>query len=150
RMITHELKNRVGAVIGAGQLLQEEWVGPAERARFAEMVVENAQSIQKVMENLTALSRLDGDRRRQKNVRLPEAVNEVYRQLRDLARHRHVQLRRGPDMPDVEVNAAAVELCLSNYVSNAIKYSNPELSERWVIVEATLDETPAEVEDDGV
>lgn len=150
RMITHELKNRVGAVIGAGQLLQEEWVGPAERARFAEMVVENAQSIQKVMENLTALSRLDGDRRRQKNIRLPEAVNEVYRQLRDLARHRRVQLRRGPDMPDVEVNAAAVELCLSNYVSNAIKYSSPERSERWVIVEATLDETPAKVEDDGV
>ncbi len=150
RMITHELKNRVGAVIGAGQLLQEEWVGPAERARFATMVVDNAQSIQKVMENLTALSRLDGDRRRQKNIRLPEAVNEVYRQLRDLARHRGVQLRRGAGMPDVEVNAAAVELCLSNYVSNAIKYSNPDPADRWVVVEATLDEASAQADADGV
>jgi signal transduction histidine kinase len=102
------------------------------------MVVENAQSIQKVMENLTALSRLDGDRRRQKNIRLPEAVSEVFRQLRELARGRYVQLRRHEELPDVEVNAAAVELCLSNYVSNAIKYSDAGKRERWVLVEAWI------------
>ncbi|MGH7444188.1 MAG: histidine kinase dimerization/phospho-acceptor domain-containing protein, partial [Longimicrobiales bacterium] len=134
RMITHELKNRVGAVIGAGQLLQEEWVGADERERFAAMVVENAQSIQKVLENLTALAKLDGDRRRQQNVRLPEAVSEVFRQLRTLARARRVRLRRADALPDVDVNAAAVELCLSNYVSNAIKYSDGAKRERWVEV----------------
>lgn len=152
RMITHELKNRVGAVIGAGQLLQEEWVGNEERARFASMVVENAQSIQKVMENLTALSRVDGDRRRQKNIRLPEAVTEVFRQLRELARGRHVQLRRNGELPDVEVNAAAVELCLSNYVSNAIKYSDAAKGERWVLVEAWIDTenpTAGDADDDA-
>lgn len=136
RMITHELKNRVGAVIGAGQLLQEEWVGADERERFASMVVENAQSIQKVLENLTALAKLDGDRRRQQNVRLPEAVSEVFRQLRTLARARRVRLRRADALPDVEVNAAAVELCLSNYVSNAIKYSDGAKRESWVEVAA--------------
>jgi nitrogen-specific signal transduction histidine kinase len=52
RMITHELKNRVGATLGAGQLLQEEWLGDDERRRFAAMVTENAQEIQKVLENL--------------------------------------------------------------------------------------------------
>ena len=138
RMITHELKNRVGATIGAGQLLQEEWVGPAERNRFASMVVENAQGIQQVLENLIALSKLDGERRRQKNVRLREAVTEVFRQLRELARARGVELCVEGDLPDVEVNAAAVELCLSNYVSNAIKYSNPEKPRRWARVESTL------------
>lgn len=140
RMITHELKNRVGAVIGAGQLLQEDWVGADERARFATMVVDNAQSIQKVLENLTALARLEGDRRRQQNIRLPEAVAEVFRQLRALARARQVRLRRGETLPDVEVNAAAVELCLSNYVSNAIKYSDRTKRERWVEVEARIED----------
>ena len=148
RMITHELKNRVGAAIGAGQLLQEEWVGPEERTRFASMVVENAQGIQKVMENLTALTKLDGDRRRQKNIRLPEAVQEVFRQLRELARARKVHLRRSPDMPDVEVNAAAVELCLSNYLSNAIKYSDPRKPERWAAVEAWVEDTKQKSESD--
>jgi signal transduction histidine kinase len=137
RMITHELKNRVGATLGAGQLLQEEWLGDGERTRFAAMVTENAQEIQKVLENLVALSRIDREQRRQRNIRLREVVSEVFRQMRELARARQVQLRTG-DLPDVEVNAAAVELCLANLVSNAIKYSDPACSERWALVEAEV------------
>jgi signal transduction histidine kinase len=138
RMITHELKNRVGATLGAGQLLQEEWLGEAERQRFASMVTDNAQAIQKVLENLIALSRMDGERRRPRNIMLQEVVAEVFRQLRELASARRVDLRIGGELPTVEVNAAAVELCLSNYVSNAIKYSDPQRNDRWAEVEAEL------------
>jgi signal transduction histidine kinase len=137
RMLTHELKNRVGATLGAGQLLQEEWLGDEERIRFAAMVMENAQEIQKVLENLVALSKIDRGQRRERNVRLREVVAEVFRQMRDLARARQVQLRMG-DLPGAEVNAAAVELCLANYISNAIKYSDPSLADRWAVVEASL------------
>jgi signal transduction histidine kinase len=136
RMITHELKNRVGATLGAGQLLQEEWLGGEERRRFAAMVTENAQEIQKVLENLVALAKIDREPRRQRNIRLREVVLEVFRQMRELARAREVHLRTG-ELPDVEVNAAAVELCLANYLSNAIKYSAPD-RERWAAVEAEL------------
>ncbi|HEX6308589.1 MAG TPA: HAMP domain-containing sensor histidine kinase [Longimicrobiales bacterium] len=141
RMITHELKNRVGATLGAGQLLQEEWLGEAERRRFAGMVTENAQAIQKVLENLIALSRIDRERRRQRNVPLREVVLEVFRQLHDLARARQVELRAADDLPEIEVNAAAAELCLSNYLSNAIKYSDPSASHRWAEVTAALGES---------
>jgi signal transduction histidine kinase len=157
RMITHELKNRVGATLGAGQLLQEEWLGDEERRRFAGMVTENAQEIQKVLENLTALSRIDTERRRQRNIMLREAVAEVFRQLRELARARQVELRVHGELPTIEVNAAAVELCLSNYLSNAIKYSNPEQRERWAQVEADVvaadgrpDELIVRVRDNGL
>jgi signal transduction histidine kinase len=138
RMITHELKNRVGATLGAGQLLQEEWLGEAERRRFAGMVSENAQAIQKVLENLIVLSRMDSERRRARNIMLQEVVAEVFRQLRELAGARRVDLRIGGELPRVEVNAAAVELCLSNYVSNAIKYSDPQRTDRWAQVEAEV------------
>jgi signal transduction histidine kinase len=138
RMITHELKNRVGATLGAGQLLQEEWLGEAERRRFAGMVTDNAQAIQKVLENLSALSRMDVERRRPRNIMLQEVVAEVFRQLRELASARRVELRIGGELPAVEVNAAAVELCLSNYVSNAIKYSDPQRNDRSAQVEAEL------------
>jgi signal transduction histidine kinase len=58
----------------------------------------------------------------------------------------------------VEVNAAALELCLTNYVSNAIKYADPEKPERWVEVRGRLDgaeggarcELIIEVEDNGL
>ena len=138
RMLTHELKNRVGAVLGAGQLLEEEWLGSAERQRFSGIVTENAAAIQKVLENLIALSRLDGDRRHQKNVLLPEAVAEVRRQLRELARARGVRIELEGELPDVEVNAAAVELCLSNYLSNAVKYADLDRSERWARISAEV------------
>lgn len=145
RMLTHELKNRVGAVLGAGQLLQEEWLAATERQKFSGMVTDNAAAIQKVLENLIALSRLDGDRRRQKNVMLPEVVTEVQRQLRELARARGVQIRLEQELPDVEVNAAAVELCLSNYLSNAIKYADMSRPGRWAQVSADVRERePAE------
>jgi signal transduction histidine kinase len=140
RMITHELKNRVGATLGAGQLLREEWLGTAERERFAGMVEENAHAIRRVLEDLTALARIDGERRHQRNIALREVVTEVFRQLRDLARGRAVELRVAGELPDIQVNAAAVELCLSNYLSNAIKYSNPSAPDRWAEVSAAIEE----------
>jgi signal transduction histidine kinase len=141
RMITHELKNRVGATLGAGQLLQEEWLGDEERRKFAGMVAENAQEIQKVLENLVALSKLDRERRRQRNIMLREAVTESFRQLREFARSRRVRLEVAGSLPAVEVNAAAVELCLSNYLSNAIKYSDAGQSQSVAEVHATLEQS---------
>ena len=93
-----------------------------------------------VLENLISLSRLDGDARQQKNVLLPAAAAEAVRQLRQLARARDVAVRLSPDLPPVEVNAAAVELCLTNYISNAIKYSDPAKTERWVEIRSRLEQ----------
>jgi signal transduction histidine kinase len=144
RMVTHELKNRVGALLGAGRLLREPWLEAEERREFAAIVVENARDIEKLLSNLSALTRVDGDARRQKNILLPQAVAEVFRQLRGLARSRGVRLLTVGELPRVEVNAAAIELCLSNYVSNAIKYSAGATHDPWVKLEATLAESPAD------
>jgi signal transduction histidine kinase len=142
RMITHELKNRVGATLGAGQLLQEEWLETAERTRFAGMVTDNARAIQKVIENLTALSRIDGEKRRQRNIALSEAVANVMGQLRGLARARGVDLRIVGEIPAIDVNAADVELCLSNYLSNSIRYSDPAARPSWAEVSAAVEDVP--------
>jgi signal transduction histidine kinase len=91
-----------------------------------------------VLENLIALSRIDADSRQQRNVLLPQATAEVVRQLRDAAKLGGVEVRVDPTMPAVEVDAAAVELCLANYVSNAIKYADRDKPERWVDISAEL------------
>ncbi|MBR9990410.1 MAG: HAMP domain-containing histidine kinase, partial [Gemmatimonadetes bacterium] len=144
RMITHELKNRVGATLGAGQLLGEEWLGTEERLRFAGMVEQNAQAIQKALENLSALSRVDTRKRRERDMSLKDIVSDVFSQLRGLARGRGVELRVAGNLPDVEVNANAVELCLSNYVSNSIRFSDGSAAERWAEVEAEIGSPPDE------
>ncbi|NUO40210.1 MAG: sensor histidine kinase [Gemmatimonadaceae bacterium] len=138
RMVSHELKNRVGAIRGASTLLGEPWLEPAQRERFLRIIAQNGEGLQRVLENLTALSRLEGDSRRQRNVLLPQAAAEVIRQLRDAAKLGGIEVRIDPDIPTVEVDAAAVELCLANYISNAIKYADPKKPERFVDVSGEL------------
>jgi signal transduction histidine kinase len=154
RMVSHELKNRIGAVLGAGQILGDPELAadPQRRERFARMVVENANAMQDVLENLIQLSRMDGETRQHRNVLLPYVAAEVARGLREMAQARGVEVRVEPGIPEVEVNAAGVELCLSNYLSNAIKYCDPAKGQRWVrIAGSTVEgELVVAVEDNGL
>lgn len=142
RMVSHELKNRTGALRGAAHLLAESWLEPEEQQRFIRMINENADGLQHVLENLESLSRLGADTRQRRNVLLPEAAREVVRQLRAAAEARSVKVEIDPGLPSVEVDAAAAELCLANYVSNAIKYSDSRKPERWVQISAQLEFDP--------
>ncbi|MEO7458078.1 MAG: sensor histidine kinase [Gemmatimonadaceae bacterium] len=138
RMVSHELKNRVGAIKGASSLLAEPWIENEQRERFVTMISENATNLQRVLSDLEALSRIDTDTRQRRNVMLPQAASEAVRQLREPAGARQVTVTISDDLPNVEVDAAAVELALVNYVSNAIKYSDPEKDERRVAITAEL------------
>lgn len=140
RMVTHELKNRIASVLGAGQLLADPDIASDERqrARFAQMVVQNAEGMQRVLEDLLELSRMEPGARQQRHVLLPRVAAEVCRQLREMAAAHGVKVRIRP-LPEVEVNAAALELALTNYVSNAIKYSDASADERWVEVDGRME-----------
>ena len=139
RAVSHEIKNRIGAVLGSSETLRAIPDMPLEgRARFLEIVTRNARGMQDVVANLIELSRLDGESRQQRNVRLPEAAREAARQLREASQNARVEVSVG-DLPDVEVNAAAVELCLTNYLSNAIKYSDPRQPQRRVEVSGAVE-----------
>jgi signal transduction histidine kinase len=149
RMLTHELRNRIGATMGAGQLLQMPELAGTERERLVGIVVRNMESMKLALDNLLELTRLSGDSRQQRHVLLPRAAAEVVRQLRELARSREVLVRTDGALPDVEVNAAAVELCLMNFLSNALKYADDTKPERWVEITGRIvpptDEAPAQV-----
>jgi len=158
RTLTHELRNRIGATMGAGQLLQIPEIAEAERERLVGVVVRNMESMRVALDNLLELTRLSSDSRKQRHVLLPRAAAEVVRQLRELARSRQASVRVQADLPEVEVNAAAVELCLMNYLSNALKYADSDKGERWVEISGRIQpasaDTPAyvviEVTDNGI
>jgi signal transduction histidine kinase len=139
RALTHELRNRIGATMGAGQLLELPEVAAADQQKLVAIVVRNMESMKLTLDNLLELSRVDGDARQPRHLLLPGAVAEVMRQLREFARARGVQLSVDGTLPEVEVNAAAVELCLTNLVSNAIKYADPARRDRWVRVQARIE-----------
>lgn len=158
RTLTHELRNRIGAALGAAQILDMNEIPPAERRRLNGVVLRNIESMRLVLDNLLVLTGVKLDARQQRNVHLPEAAREAARQLREAARGRGVVVRVDPRMPPVEVSAAAVELCLTNLIANAIKYADPTEPERWVevrgrivpVAQGTPGEVIVEVADNGL
>lgn len=139
RMVSHELKNRVGAIQGAHALLSEPWLDEAARDRFMRMIGENVGGIEAMLGNLLVLSRLETRIQKHHHVRLAQSVGEVVRQLREMARAHGVTVRVPETLPEVEVNAAVVELSLTNYLSNAIKYADAEKVDRWIEIRGRVE-----------
>jgi signal transduction histidine kinase len=135
RALSHELRNQIGAALGAGEILAVTDVTSEKRQQLADIVVRNLSTMRGTLDNLLELTRVgESDVRQQRHVRLPEAAVEAARSLRESAHAAGVALHVAEDLPDVEVSAAAVELCLTNLLSNAIKYADPDKDERWVEV----------------
>jgi signal transduction histidine kinase len=140
RTLAHEFRNRIGAASGAAQLLGMIELPESERRGMTDVVVRNVDGMRTTLENLLELSRMgQADKRQQRHVLLPRAAAEAARSLRDFAAAHRVEVRVEP-LPEVEVSAAAVELCLTNLISNAVKYADPAKPARWVVVEGELGE----------
>ncbi len=158
RALTHELRNRMGAISGAAQLLEIPELADAKRRELGSLIVRNATAMRVVLEDLLELSSVNDDARQQRHVRLRSAAAEVRRHLRDAAKSAGVEVGIAPDLPDVEVSAAAVELCLMNLVSNSIKYADPAKERRTAEVGGYLilsdgdrpTEVVVEVRDNGI
>jgi signal transduction histidine kinase len=158
RALSHELRNLIGSIGGAAEILQLGASSEEQAKTMVSMIVRNTETMKASLENLVELSRIGEDVRRSRHVALPQAVAEVARQLREAARARGVQIKIADDLPSVDVSAAAVELCLSNLIANAIKYSDPAKEKRWVEVRAKVTspddgaeaQTTVEVRDNGL
>lgn len=139
RTVAHELKNNVNAIASASEILAEAWADEAQRKEFEVIITKNAEGLKRVLSNLESLARTQADSRHCRNVLLQEVATEAVRELREAAKAKEVDVRIADDLPSIEVDAATVELCLMNYVSNAIKYSDVTKGERWVAIEAVFE-----------
>jgi signal transduction histidine kinase len=146
RAVSHEIKNRIGTILGAGDMLHElPDASPEERAKFVEIVRRNARAMRDAVTNILAVGRSGTDVRQQHRISLRAAATEAMRQVRETAQANGVELRIADDLPETEVSAAGVELCLTNYLSNAIKYANPAVTDRWAEVSAATENAPSGV-----
>jgi signal transduction histidine kinase len=158
RALSHELRNLIGAIGGAAEILELDGTSEAERKTMVSMIVRNTETMKVSLENLVELSRMGEDVRRSRHIGLPQATAEVARQLREAARARGVEIRIAPDLPAVDVSAAAFELILSNLIANAIKYSDSVKDKRWIEIRARVTspgdgvepQTVVEVRDNGI
>ena len=158
RALSHELRNLIGTISGAAEILELGTFSAEQQRTMTAMIVRNSANMKVTLENLVELSRVDEDARQSRHIALPQAAAEVARQLRESARAHGVEIRLPADLPSIDVSAAAFELCLSNLIANAIKYSDPSKQKRWVEVRAYVTtpddgvapETVVEVRDNGI
>ena len=142
RAVSHEIKSQIGTVVSASETLLEIPIHEsAQREKIIEIIVRNARVMQHTVENLVALTRTDKDARQHHHLQLAVAAREAARQLRENSRAANVEIRV-EKLPDVEVNAAAVELCVTNYLSNAIKYADPNKGHRYAVVTGSIESSP--------
>lgn len=86
RAVSHEIKNSIGAVLGASvTLLEIPDLDPAQRQELVGIMARNARMMKHTVENLVALSRTETDSRQHRNVFLPEAAREAARGIRESA-----------------------------------------------------------------
>ena len=158
RALSHELRNLIGTISGAAEILELGTVSEEQQRTMTSMILRNSTNMKVTLENLVELSRLDEDARQSRHIALPGAAAEAARQLRESARAHGVEIKLSADLPAINVSAAAFELCLSNLLANAIKYSDPAKEKRWVEVRAHFSspddggpsETVVEVRDNGL
>jgi len=158
RALSHELRNLIGTISGAAEILEIGTTSEEQQRTMTSMILRNSANMKVTLENLVELSRLDEDVRQSRHIALRSAAAEVARQLRESARAHGVEIRLTTDLPAIDVSAAAFELCLSNLLANAIKYSDPAKDKRWVEVRAHVTapddggpvETVVEVRDNGL
>jgi signal transduction histidine kinase len=125
RALTHELKNQIGAILGAADLLELEGL-PRPSAR------RSSASCGGTRPRCAARSTTWSSSRASTPTRASSAGSCCRRRwprrpasCATRRRGAGVDVRVG-DLPAVEVPAAAVELAVTNYLSNAIKYADPD------------------------
>jgi signal transduction histidine kinase len=136
QMASHELRSPIGTLIFAAAALEREDVRsePPRVARIAATISSNARRLSWLVGNLQRMTQLSSqaDVPNKQWIAVSTIAREVVRQLEEMAASRNVRIRVGAPLPELWADPARVELALINLVSNGIKYSDPEKSERYV------------------
>lgn len=128
---------------GVGQaselLRQVRDASDEERDRLLRDASQTLERVRGQMERLRELSGLPASSRMQRNVPLESVIAEATRLVRELAEQRGVEIRVARPLPDVDVYAAGIELCLIAFLTNAVKHAgSDEDDERWVEISAQV------------
>ncbi|MBI5480707.1 MAG: HAMP domain-containing protein [Deltaproteobacteria bacterium] len=125
--VSHELRTPISAVRSAAETMRGAAASdPAASAHFLEMIERNAERLQRLVEDLLDLSRIESREFKVALETVPvlPAVERVLQVFRDRAVARWVTLAAEvpADLPPARADRRALEQVLANLVDNATKY----------------------------
>lgn len=122
----HDLKTPLVSIKGYAELLQREVAPQVEgdgRGRmFAERILQQAQRMEGLLDELLAFARADTSGGEVRNLDLENAANTAWAGLLDLAEAAEAELELEPGLPGVRLSAVRLQQVLTNLLSNAIRY----------------------------
>ncbi|MBD0257461.1 MAG: HAMP domain-containing histidine kinase, partial [Cytophagales bacterium] len=127
--ISHDLRTPVTAIHGYAETLwlKKNGLADAERDHYTHIILQSADRLKRLVEELFALSKLDAPEStpRREPINLRELVQEVYQAFQLQANRKNISLSctNGEGVTIVEIDAGMVERVLQNLVDNAIKYT---------------------------
>lgn len=125
--VSHELRTPLTIIGGFVETLQDDDVPPALRRQFLGMAEANVQRMQRIVDDLLDLSRIESGGWRPAPVELdvPEVAAEVMAPLQHRARDKGVQLATefGADAQRVMCDPTAAGQILTNLAENALRHT---------------------------
>jgi two-component system phosphate regulon sensor histidine kinase PhoR len=126
--VSHELKTPLTAVSGYAETLLDDTIAPADRRRFIETIRDNAARMQRIVDDLLDLSRIEsgGWRPNVARVDVAAVARDVIAAAQPAAAAKGLRLSAEipPDAARVEADPTAFRQVLSNLVENAVRYTN--------------------------
>lgn len=125
--VSHELRTPLTIVGGFAETLQDPDVPPEKRAEFAQTIVSSTQRMQRIVDELLDLSRIESGhwRPNPQNVRVAEAAREIFSRVAATAKSKGVTLDTSidADSDTLYADRTALEQILFNLVENALRYT---------------------------
>lgn len=128
--VSHELKTPLTSISGYAETLAADEVDLATRQRFLRTILDNAHRMQRLVDDLLDLSRVESGRWTPEvgRVALDGAVSEAWAMLADRAAAKGVTLTTefGEGAGALYADAAALQQILGNLLDNAIRHEHPD------------------------
>jgi two-component system, OmpR family, phosphate regulon sensor histidine kinase PhoR len=128
---SHELRTPLATLLGYTETLREQGdeLDEATRRRFTAIVHDEAKRMQRLVEDLVSLSRIEAERFNPPSepLALARLVEEVRDNVRHMAAERgsEIGLEAPGDLPDVAGDRAELLQLIENLVTNALRYGRP-------------------------
>jgi two-component system phosphate regulon sensor histidine kinase PhoR len=127
--VSHELKTPLTSISGYAETILTDHPEPAITRRFLETILSNARRMQRLVDDLLDLARIESGRWQPEpeHVDVAAAIQDVWGGLTERAASRKVELATDvePDADVLVVDPDALRQILLNLVDNALRYSPP-------------------------
>jgi two-component system phosphate regulon sensor histidine kinase PhoR len=128
---SHELRTPLATLIGYAETLRDQAddIDPPTRERFLAVVHDEARRMQRVVEDLISLSRIEAEKftAPTEAVDLAPIIDHTLDSVRRVADERGSELVRdvAEDLPRIAGDRSQILQLLDNLVTNALRYSDP-------------------------